>query len=70
MSELAVRVQRGELHVNAAHIMTFDGTCENLHGHNFHVENDALAGLSRLQVAVEEAGCRWGIHTRRFDARH
>ncbi len=33
----AVRVSPGELHFNAAHFITFDGTCENLHGHNFHV---------------------------------
>ncbi|MCF7985337.1 MAG: 6-carboxytetrahydropterin synthase [Thiohalocapsa sp.] len=164
MSELAVRVHPGELHFNAAHFITFDGTCENLHGHNFHVEleargdaardafvidfvllnrlaaeicrtlhdgvllpgqsdevsireqdgmvavesygkrfllpkesaiilpmpnttaemlamhigdrlvealgrHDALAGLSSLQVAVEEADRQWGIHRRRFDGR-
>jgi len=41
MSEYAVRVHPGELHFNAAHFITFDGTCENLHGHNFHVELEA-----------------------------
>lgn len=41
MSEFAVRVHPGELHFNAAHFITFDGTCENLHGHNFHVELEA-----------------------------
>ena len=33
----AVDVQPGELHFNSAHFITFGGTCENLHGHNFHV---------------------------------
>ncbi|NCC48761.1 MAG: hypothetical protein EOM13_06875 [Clostridia bacterium] len=70
MSELAVRVHPGELHFNAAHFMTFDWTCENLHGRDFHVENNAFAELRSLQVAAEEADCQWGIHTRRFDARH
>jgi 6-pyruvoyltetrahydropterin/6-carboxytetrahydropterin synthase len=33
----AVDVYPGELHFNSAHFITFAGTCENLHGHNFHV---------------------------------
>ena len=33
----AVNVHPGELHFNAGHFITFNGTCENLHGHNFHV---------------------------------
>lgn len=41
MSQYAVRVHPGELHFNAAHFITFNGTCENLHGHNFHVRIDA-----------------------------
>lgn len=41
MSHYAVRVQPGELHFNAAHFITFDGVCENLHGHNFHVRVEA-----------------------------
>lgn len=32
----AVDVSPGQLHFNAAHFITFGGTCENLHGHNFH----------------------------------
>ncbi|MCG8122586.1 MAG: 6-carboxytetrahydropterin synthase, partial [Candidatus Thiodiazotropha taylori] len=27
----------GELHFNSAHFITFNNSCENLHGHNFHV---------------------------------
>jgi 6-pyruvoyltetrahydropterin/6-carboxytetrahydropterin synthase len=41
MSEYAVRIHPGELHFNAAHFITFNRTCENLHGHNFHVRLEA-----------------------------
>ena len=34
----AVSVHPDELHFNAGHFITFDGTCENLHGHNWKVE--------------------------------
>jgi 6-pyruvoyltetrahydropterin/6-carboxytetrahydropterin synthase len=34
-------VNPGELHFNSAHFITFDNSCENLHGHNFHVRIDA-----------------------------
>lgn len=37
MTRYAVRVHPGELHFNAAHFITFEHTCENIHGHNFHV---------------------------------
>lgn len=37
----AVRVSPGELHFNAAHFITFDQGCENLHGHNFHLRIEA-----------------------------
>lgn len=33
----SVDVYPGELRFSAAHFITFDGTCENLHGHNFHL---------------------------------
>jgi 6-pyruvoyltetrahydropterin/6-carboxytetrahydropterin synthase len=41
MSQFAVRVHPGELHFSAAHFITFDRTCENMHGHNFHVRVEA-----------------------------
>lgn len=41
MTSYAVRVHPGELHFNAAHFITYGGTCENIHGHNFHVRLDA-----------------------------
>jgi 6-pyruvoyltetrahydropterin/6-carboxytetrahydropterin synthase len=37
----AVNVQPGELHFNSAHFITFNNSCENLHGHNFHVRIQA-----------------------------
>lgn len=37
MTRYAVRVHPGELHFNAAHFITFNQSCENIHGHNFHV---------------------------------
>jgi len=53
MSELAVRVHPGELHFNAAHFITFDGTCENLHGHNFHVEIEARGDAVRDAFVID-----------------
>lgn len=41
MTSYAVRVHPGELHFNAAHFITFNRSCENLHGHNFHVRLEA-----------------------------
>ncbi len=41
MSRFAVRVSPGELHFNAAHFITYHQTCENIHGHNFHVKLEA-----------------------------
>lgn len=39
--QFAVSVNPGELHFNAAHFITFNNSCENLHGHNFHVRIQA-----------------------------
>lgn len=39
--QFAVRVHPSELHFNAAHFITFNNSCENLHGHNFHVRIEA-----------------------------
>lgn len=41
MTSYAVRVHPGELHFNAAHFITFNQCCENIHGHNFHVRIEA-----------------------------
>jgi len=44
MSSYAVQIHPGELHFNAAHFITFDRRCENIHGHNFHVKLEARGG--------------------------
>ena len=66
MTSYAVRVSPGELHFNAAHFITFDRSCENIHGHNFHLKIEARGDntddafvidfvmLNRLAAAVCE----------------
>ncbi|MCP3870731.1 MAG: hypothetical protein GY703_22085 [Gammaproteobacteria bacterium] len=51
--QFAVSVDPGELHFNAAHFITFDQTCENLHGHNFHVRITATGGNNRDAFVVD-----------------
>jgi 6-pyruvoyltetrahydropterin/6-carboxytetrahydropterin synthase len=46
-------VSPGELHFNAAHFITFEGTCENLHGHNFHVRVEARGDNSPDAYVVD-----------------
>jgi 6-pyruvoyltetrahydropterin/6-carboxytetrahydropterin synthase len=53
MSELAVRIHPGDLHFNAAHFIPFNGTCENLHGHNFHVEIEARGDAVRDAFVID-----------------
>ncbi len=40
-SSFSVSVNPGALHFNAAHFITVNDSCENLHGHNFHVRVSA-----------------------------
>ena len=49
----AVSVHPGELHFNAGHFITFDGTCENLHGHNFHVRIEAEGDNNRDAFVID-----------------
>jgi len=49
----AVSVHPGELHFNAAHFITFERTCENLHGHNFHVRIQALGDNNRDAFVID-----------------
>lgn len=49
----AVRVYPGELRFSAAHFITFDGMCENLHGHNFHVRIDVSGGNNADAIVVD-----------------
>jgi 6-pyruvoyl tetrahydropterin synthase/QueD family protein len=41
-----IRIERGNLGFSAAHFITFDGTCEPLHGHNYGVQVEAIGPLT------------------------
>lgn len=49
----SVGVHPGELRFAAAHFITYDGVCENLHGHNFHVHIDVHGENSRDGFVVD-----------------
>lgn len=49
----AIRVDPAELHFNAAHFITFDNSCENLHGHNFHVRIEASGEKDADDLVVD-----------------
>jgi len=49
----SISVNPGELHFNAAHFITFDKRCENLHGHNFHVRIDARGDNDADDLVVD-----------------
>ena len=69
--QFAVSVHPGELHFNAAHFITFDNSCENLHGHNFHVRiqawgdnNDDAFVIDFVQLNRLAAGICTQLHDR------
>ena len=41
-----IRIERGNLGFSAAHFITFEGTCEPLHGHNYGVQVEAAGPLT------------------------
>jgi 6-pyruvoyltetrahydropterin/6-carboxytetrahydropterin synthase len=41
-----IRIERGNLGFSAAHFITFAGTCEPLHGHNYGVQVEAAGTLT------------------------
>jgi 6-pyruvoyltetrahydropterin/6-carboxytetrahydropterin synthase len=41
-----ILIERGNLGFSAAHFITFDGTCEPLHGHNYGVRVEASGPLT------------------------
>lgn len=49
----SVGVHPGELRFAAAHFITYDGVCENLHGHNFHVHIDVRGENTRDGFVVD-----------------
>ena len=71
IQQFAVSVHPGELHFNAAHFITFDNSCENLHGHNFHVRiqawgenNDDAFVIDFVQLNRLAAGICAQLHDR------
>jgi len=54
MSEsYSVRVAKAEHVFSAAHFITFDGKCERLHGHNYHVSAEIFGRLNQDQLVVD-----------------
>jgi 6-pyruvoyltetrahydropterin/6-carboxytetrahydropterin synthase len=48
-----VRVAKAEHVFSAAHFITFDGTCERLHGHNYHVAAEIGAPLDANHLVID-----------------
>jgi 6-pyruvoyl tetrahydropterin synthase/QueD family protein len=44
-----ILIERGNLGFSAAHFITFEGTCEPLHGHNYGVRVEAEGSLTEDQ---------------------
>lgn len=49
----AVSIDPGTLRFSAAHFITYGGTCENLHGHNFHVRVGASGRTGSDALVVD-----------------
>lgn len=49
----SVSIDPGGLRFSAAHFITYGGSCENLHGHNFHVRIDAHGDNSDDELVVD-----------------
>jgi 6-pyruvoyltetrahydropterin/6-carboxytetrahydropterin synthase len=52
-SDFGISVDTGELRFSAAHFITYQETCENLHGHNFHVRIDARGDNSSDELLID-----------------
>jgi 6-pyruvoyltetrahydropterin/6-carboxytetrahydropterin synthase len=48
-----VRIAKAEHVFSAAHFITFDGNCERLHGHNYHVAAEIHGPLDDDQLVVD-----------------
>ena len=54
MSEsYSVRIAKAEHVFSAAHFITFDGHCERLHGHNYHVAAEIFGPLDEDYLVVD-----------------
>jgi len=56
-----VRVAKAEHVFSAAHFITFDGTCERLHGHNYHVAAEFRGPLDDNQLVIDFLLVRAGL---------
>jgi len=48
-----VRIAKAEHVFSAAHFITFDGHCERLHGHNYHVAAELHGPLDENQLVID-----------------
>jgi 6-pyruvoyltetrahydropterin/6-carboxytetrahydropterin synthase len=48
-----VRIAKAEHVFSAAHFITFDGHCERLHGHNYHVAAEVHGPLDENQLVID-----------------
>jgi 6-pyruvoyltetrahydropterin/6-carboxytetrahydropterin synthase len=48
-----VRIAKAEHVFSAAHFITFDGHCERLHGHNYHVAAEVHGPLDENHLVVD-----------------
>jgi 6-pyruvoyltetrahydropterin/6-carboxytetrahydropterin synthase len=48
-----IRVAKAEHVFSAAHFITFDGKCERLHGHNYHVAAEFQGPLDENRLVID-----------------
>ena len=48
-----VRIAKAEHVFSAAHFITFDGSCERLHGHNYHVAAEIHGALDANHLVID-----------------
>jgi len=46
MAAYKIQIAQGNLEFSAAHFITFEGTCEPLHGHNYSIEVEVCGDLT------------------------
>jgi len=49
----SVRIAKAEHVFSAAHFITYDGQCERLHGHNYHVAAEIFGALNSDHLVVD-----------------
>ena len=48
-----VRIAKAEHVFSAGHFITFGGTCERLHGHNYHVAAEVAGPLDENHLVID-----------------